>query len=155
MFEFLLYILTILTLYISHSACVLLQFKKAVVDRLTKTSILPVSHIGILWKGSSATASSSFARRINLLGMKGPDNYFSIFLPEEDILPEKKAEGLCVCMYMYVFTLIIKFQFSSSLNGRVHATLISKHETRRVQVNLCIQNNLQNCTLNQIIYCSG
>ena len=100
MFEFLLYTITSLTLPISNTACVFTAVQKTVVDKLKKPSTLPVSHIGILWKGSSTTAPSSFVRKINLLGMKGPDNYFSIFLPEEAVQTKKNQEGLCVCGFM-------------------------------------------------------
>ena len=92
------HILTTLTLPMSHTACFLLQFKKAVVDRLTKTSTLPVSHIGMRWKSSSVPAQSGVARRIDLLGMKGRHNYFSIFLPEETVQLEKNKDlGECLC----------------------------------------------------------
>ena len=72
----------------------LLQFKKEIVDKLKKPPTLLVSHIGIQWKGTSATTPSGFVRRINLLGMNGPDNYFTIFLPEEAVQPQPSQEGV-------------------------------------------------------------
>ena len=72
-----------------------LQFKKSVVDKLTEESHLPFSRIGIQWKGSSARCCPGFVRRINLIGMKGPDNYFQIFLSEEALQPERSREGVC------------------------------------------------------------
>ena len=78
----------------------LLQFKKAVVDKLKKPTVLPFSHIGIQWKGSPATTCTpyGFVRRVNLVGMNGPDNFFTIFLPEEAVQPQQSQEGVqCMC----------------------------------------------------------
>ena len=71
-----------------------LQFKKSVVDKLTERSRLPFSRIGIEWKGSSATGRPGFVRRIDLTGMKSPDNYFEIFLSEEAVQQERSGEGM-------------------------------------------------------------
>ena len=78
------------------------QFKKSVTDKLKKPTVLPFSHIGIQWKGSPAITPSGFVRKINLLGMTGPDNYFNIFLPEEAVKAQQSQEGVqyvCVCLY--------------------------------------------------------
>ena len=88
------YIHTIFAHYVS-----LLQFKKAVVDKVKKPTVLPFSHIGIQWKGPSATTPYGFVRRVDLMGMNGPDNYFNIFLPEEAVQPQQSQEGVqCMCV---------------------------------------------------------
>ena len=63
-------------------------------DKLKKPPILLVSQIGIEWKGSSAAAPSGFVRRVNLLGMEGPDNYFKIFLSEKAVQLQQSQEGI-------------------------------------------------------------
>ena len=72
-------------------------------DQLTKKHQLPVTRFGIEWMGSSDTPQSSIVRRIELLGMKGPNNFFTIFLPKKALQEaERSKEGMhvvaCVCM---------------------------------------------------------
>ena len=76
-------------------------------DRLTEKCNLPFTRFGIEWRGLPVSTSSSSARKIELLGMKGPYNYFTIFLPKKALEPERKREGmyryiqctyLCVCV---------------------------------------------------------
>ena len=77
-----------------------LQFEKSVVDRLTERHNIPVTHFGIEWIGSSDTIRCSTVRKIKLLGVKGPSNYFTIFLPKKALEPERKSEGMhvwCMC----------------------------------------------------------
>ena len=75
----------------------MLQFEKSVVDQLTEKDNIPVTHFGMEWKGSSDTTRCSTVRKINLIGMKGPDNYFTIFLRKKAPEPERKREGMCAC----------------------------------------------------------
>ena len=81
----------------------MLQFEKSAVDQLTEKHQLPVTRFGIEWMGPSVTPLSSSVRRVELLGMKGPLNFFSIFLSKKALQePESSKEGMhvvtCVCM---------------------------------------------------------
>ena len=72
-------------------------------DQLTEKHQLPVTRFGLEWMGSSVTPLSSSVCRIELLGMKGPFNFFTIFLPKKALQePERSREGMhvvaCVCM---------------------------------------------------------
>ena len=79
-----------------------IQFEKAVVDRLTKKDTIPVTSFGIQWMGSSDTAHYNAVRKIKLLGMKGPYNYFTIFLPKDTLEAEKNKEGMhTLCTHTY------------------------------------------------------
>ena len=80
-------------------------------DQLTEKKQLPSTRFGIEWMGSFVTARSSSVRRIDLLGIKGPNNYFTIFLPKKALQePERNDEGtvcmyslfVCVCVCVYV-----------------------------------------------------
>ena len=80
------------------------QFEKSVVDQLTEEHNIPVTSFGIQWLGSSDTTLYKTVRKIKLLGMKGPDNYFSIFLPKKVLPTEKSTEGTCThtqCTHAY------------------------------------------------------
>ena len=71
-------------------------------DQLTEKNQLPVTRFGLEWMGSSVTPFSSSVRKIELLGMKGPLNFFTIFLPKKALQePERSREGMhviaCVC----------------------------------------------------------
>ena len=73
-------------------------------DQLTEKHQLPVTRFGLEWMGSSVTPQSSSVRRIELLGMKGPNNFFTIFLPKKALQePERNREGMhCSCLCVYV-----------------------------------------------------
>ena len=83
----------------------MLQFEKSVVDQLTEKDNIPVTHFGIEWTGSSVATHCSTVCKIKLLGMKGPGNYFTIFLPQKGLEPERKREGMHV-WYMCASDLI-------------------------------------------------
>ena len=78
----------------------LVQFEKAVVDRLTMASKLPIARIGIRWKGSTASPTTSTVRRINIIGTKNPDDYFTIFLPRKPTRRANVRQGVCLCMHV-------------------------------------------------------
>ena len=63
-------------------------------DQLTNKDTIPVTSFGIQWMGSADTAHYNTVRKIKLLGMKGPYNYFTIFLPKEAPAAEKNKEGM-------------------------------------------------------------
>ena len=70
-------------------------------DQLTEKHQLPITRFGIEWMGSSDTPQSSIVRRIELLGMKGPNNFFTIFLPKKSLQePERSREGMHVGAYV-------------------------------------------------------
>ena len=78
-------------------------------DQLTEKHQLPVSRFGLEWMGSSVTPFSSSVRRIELLGMKGPNNFFTIFLPKKTLQEsERSREGMhvyllvCACVFVCV-----------------------------------------------------
>ena len=75
----------------------MLQFEKSALDQLTKKDDIPVAHFGIEWMGPSDVTHCSTVRKIKLLGMKGPSNYFTIFLPKKALEPERKREGMHAC----------------------------------------------------------
>ena len=81
-----------------------LQFKKLVVDQLTEKHQLPITRFGIEWMlGSSDTPLTGSFHTIELVGMKGPNNFFTIFLPKKALQePERSRKGMhvvaCVCM---------------------------------------------------------
>ena len=77
----------------------MLQFKKSVVDQLTEKHQLPVTRFGVEWMVSSDTPLTGSVRRVELVGMKGPNNFFTIFLPKKALQePERSREGMCVCV---------------------------------------------------------
>ena len=77
-----------------------LQFEKLVVDQLKKKDRLLITRFGIDWLGSSVSPHSSSARKIELVGMKGSLNFFTIFLPGKVVQePERNREGTCMCVY--------------------------------------------------------
>ena len=82
----------------------MLQFEKSVVDRLTEEHNIPVTHFGIEWTGHPEILRST-VRKIKLLGMKGPDNYFTIFLSRKTLEPAKKRDGMHA-HFMCAYTLI-------------------------------------------------
>ena len=74
-------------------------------DQLTDKHQLPVTRFGLEWMGSSVTPFSPSVRKIELLGMKGPNNFFTIFLPKKALQePERNKEGMHVvtCVRMSV-----------------------------------------------------
>ena len=80
-----------------------LQFEKSAVDQLTEKHQLPVTRFGIEWMGLSVTPLSSSVCRIDLLGMKGPFNFFTIFLPKKALQePERSRKGMDVLAYVCV-----------------------------------------------------
>ena len=62
-------------------------------DQLTEEHNIPVTHFGMEWMGSSDATRCSAVRKIKLLGMKGPENYFTIFLSKKALAAEKNREG--------------------------------------------------------------
>ena len=83
-------------------------------DKLTEKHRLLATRFGIDWMGSSVSPRSSSARRIELVGMKGSHNFFTIFLPKKTVQElERSREGmhvhvvtfvfLCVCVLLCVF----------------------------------------------------
>ena len=79
-------------------------------DQLTEKHRLPFTRFGIDWIGSSVSLRSSSARRIELVGMKGSYNFFTIFLPKKAVQgQERNREGarvdvFCVykCLHVHV-----------------------------------------------------
>ena len=69
-------------------------------DRLTVASKLPIACISILWKGPSASPTSSVVRKINIIGAKDPADYFVIFLPRKFTRRANISEGVCLCMHV-------------------------------------------------------
>ena len=63
-------------------------------DQLTDKDNIPVTSFGIQWMGSSYATHYNTVRKIKLLGMKGRNNYFNIFLPKEALAAEKNKEGM-------------------------------------------------------------
>ena len=89
-------------------------------DQLTEKHQLPSTRFGIKWMVSSVTAHSSSVRRIDLLGIRGPNNYFTIFLPKKALQEaERNREGmvifllvcLCVCVCVCVCVQVQGFQY--------------------------------------------
>ena len=75
----------------------MVQFEKSVVDQLTIKHPLPITRFGIEWMGSSDTPLSSSVRTIELVGMKGPLNFFTIFLSKKALQEtERSREGMHV-----------------------------------------------------------
>ena len=71
-------------------------------DQLTEEHNIPVAHFGMEWMGSCDTIPFSRVRKIKLLGMKGPDNHFTIVLPKKALEARKKREGRHIhCTYVY------------------------------------------------------
>ena len=71
-------------------------------DQLKEEHNIPVTHFGIVWMGSFDVTHCSTVRKIKLLGMKGPDNNFNIFLPKKALAAEMNKEGMYTqCMYSY------------------------------------------------------
>ena len=71
-------------------------------DQLTEEHNIPVTSFGMQWMGSFDTAHYSTVRKIKLLGMKGPDNDFTIFLPRKALAAERNREGMHThYTYMY------------------------------------------------------
>ena len=80
------------------------QFEKSVVDQLTEKHNFPFTRFGIEWRGSSFTPRFCTACRIQLLGMKVPYNYFTIFLPPKALEPDRNKEGThvqCISLHVY------------------------------------------------------
>ena len=78
-------------------------------DKLTKKHQLPITRFGIDWMDLSVAPHSSSACKVELVGMKGPNNFFTIFLPKKPLQePERSREGthvvacVCVCVCMCV-----------------------------------------------------
>ena len=65
-------------------------------DQITGEHNIPVSHFGMEWMGSFDATRCSTVRKIMLLGMKGPENYFTIFLPKKSLAAAKSKEGICI-----------------------------------------------------------
>ena len=68
-------------------------------DKLTEKDNIPVTSLAMEWTGSSDATRCRTVRKIMLLGMKGPDNYFNIFLPKKP-LPEgmhTHCTHTCIC----------------------------------------------------------
>ena len=71
-------------------------------DQLTEEHNIPVTHFGLEWIGSANATRWSTVRKINLLGMKGPYNYFNIFLPKKALEAKRDKEGMHAhCMRAY------------------------------------------------------
>ena len=66
-------------------------------DKLTEKDNIPVTSFGMEWTGSSDATHCRTVRKINLLGMMGPDNYFNIFLRKKPL-----AEGMHTLAHIYV-----------------------------------------------------
>ena len=72
-------------------------------DQLTEKHQLPVTRFGLEWMGSSVTPFSPSVRKIELLGMKGPNNFFTIFLPKKALQePERNREGMHVVASVFM-----------------------------------------------------
>ena len=69
-------------------------------DHLTEKHNIPVTSFGMEWMGSFDATRCSAVRKIQLLGMKGPYNDFSIFLPKKALAAEKSKESMDThCMH--------------------------------------------------------
>ena len=72
-------------------------------DQLTEEHNIPVTSFGIQWMGSSDATHYNTVRRIKLLGMKGPCNEFTIFLPKKCLTAEKNREGVHIhCVWVHL-----------------------------------------------------
>ena len=68
-------------------------------DQLKKKHNLLITRLGIDWMGASVSSRSSSARKIELVGMKGSHNFFTIFLPRKAVQePERNKEGTYMCV---------------------------------------------------------
>ena len=106
----------------------MLQFEKSVVDQIKKKDRLLITRFGIDWMGSSVSPRSSSARKIELVGMKGSLNFFTIFLPRKAVQePERNREGMHVYVYnrCYGLFMFLFVYLSSSCRGsfRIEASL--------------------------------
>ena len=75
-------------------------------DQLKEEHNVPVTSFGMEWMGSTDATRCSTVRKIKLLGMKGPDNFFTIFLPKEALAAEKNREGMhthCIHAYTLIY----------------------------------------------------
>ena len=73
-----------------------LQFEKSVVDQLSEKCNLPFIRFGVDWLDNPCMSTFSSARKIELIGMNGPYNYFTIFLPKKDRELGRDREGMCI-----------------------------------------------------------
>ena len=72
-------------------------------DQLAEEHNIPVTHFGIQWVGLPDTTHCSAVRKIKLLGMKGPYNEFTIFLPKKALEAENNREGMHThCTHTYI-----------------------------------------------------
>ena len=76
-------------------------------DQLREKHQLPITCFGVDWMGSSVAPHSSSVRKVEVVGMKGPNNFFTIFLPKKTLQePERSRKGMhvvvCVCMFVCV-----------------------------------------------------
>ena len=74
------------------------QFRKHYVDQLTEESHFRSTHISVNWSGLDPTGRSICAGKIDLLGMKGDENFFNISVPKEPLPTQQNAEGMSVCL---------------------------------------------------------
>ena len=72
------------------------QFRKAILNRQKEKSHFRRTRISINWIGLDATARSTHAGKIDILGMKGDENFFNISIPEEQLRTHWNREGMSV-----------------------------------------------------------
>ena len=72
------------------------QFRKHYLNQLTEKSHIRRTRITIKWIGLDSTACSVRAGKIDILGMKGDENFFNISIPEEQLPTQWNREGMSV-----------------------------------------------------------
>ena len=71
-------------------------------DQLTEIHNIPVTSFGMEWMGSCDATRCSAVRKEKLLGIKGPYNEFTIFLPKKALAVENNREGMHThCTHAY------------------------------------------------------
>ena len=68
-------------------------------DRLKEKSHFDRTRISINWTGLDPTTRSTHAGKIDILGMKGDENFFNISIPEEQLPTRWKREGTNVRLH--------------------------------------------------------
>ena len=73
------------------------QFRKGYLNQLTEKSHFRRTRISISWTGLDPTARSTHAGKIDILGMKGDENFFNISIPKEQLPTHPNKEGTSIC----------------------------------------------------------
>ena len=70
------------------------KFRKGYVDQLTEKSHFRRTRVSVNWNGLDPAARSICAGKIDILGMKGDENFFNISIPKEPLPTQQNAEGM-------------------------------------------------------------